>query len=66
MNSVIKLHKMEISKVRDEKDGTTNYVLVNLADNARSRKSTLTPEHHLEFFNRILTAILTSDDKSIP
>lgn len=65
LNSVIKLYKLEISKVRDEKDGATNYVLVNLADNQVSRQSSLRPQQQLHFFNRILTAILSSDDKSL-
>jgi hypothetical protein len=56
---------MELTKIRDETDGTTNYVLVNLSDNDRSRKSSLIPEHHLEFFKQILTAILNSTDKSM-
>lgn len=66
LNSVIKLYKLEISKVRDEKDGTTNYVLVNLANNHVSRQSSLRPQQQLHFFNRILTAILSSEDKAVP
>lgn len=65
VNTVIKLYKMEISKVRNEKDGKTHYVLVNLANNAQSRKSTLIPAAQLEYFKRILNAILNSEEKSI-
>ena len=63
---MIKVLKMEVSKVRDEKDGSTNYVLVSLADNKLSRKSSLRPPQQLEFFKRILSAILSSESKSIP
>lgn len=46
-------------------EGVKRYVLVYQQDDNRSRSSELRPESHSELFNRILTAILTSEDKSV-
>lgn len=46
-------------------EGVKQYVLIYQQDDNRSRSSALRPESHSELFNKILTAILTSEDKSV-
>lgn len=54
--------KMEIERVMNDKDGSTNYVLVNLDDSEMIQRAKFRPKGHWEFLKEILEEIIKDED----
>lgn len=60
INKRIKEFRFEIRKFTDEESGSVHLVFINLVDNHISRLSTLYNKAQLEYFKKVISAIVTS------
>ena len=65
VNSTIRDFKLEIRKGVDEGTQVTYYALVNLVDNAITRLSSLYKPIHLEYFKKVVAALVVSPNGCI-
>ncbi|XP_015784731.1 non-structural maintenance of chromosomes element 1 homolog [Tetranychus urticae] len=60
VNKQIKEFRFEIRKFIDEESGNVHFVFINLIDNHISRLSTLYTKAQLEYFKKVISAIVLS------